>query len=46
MNSLRGMLFYIVLGISVIPLSLALLLMVPFTESAASMNRPQSRIKS
>lgn len=35
MNSLRGMLFYIVLGISVIPLSLALLLMVPFTGNEA-----------
>ena len=35
MNHIRGMLFYIVLGISVIPLSFMLLLMVPFTKNEA-----------
>ena len=35
MNLIRGMLFFIVLGISVIPLSFMLLLMVPFTKNEA-----------
>lgn len=33
MGSIRGIIFYIVLGISVIPLSLVLLALVPFTSS-------------